>query len=283
MSGLWAPLAGLIVAIVGLAIYWYRAAQREAVRQRLKSSDLEEVLRSTQNRPFSRRHPIVPWLIALPLGILLIWLWSWPINITVGLVLVAAFIGIEIDAWIHQWRLARMEAQLAEVIDILVASVSAGASIQTSLAQAAEFAPRPIRGEFAELVARMRLGDSPNDAFVILQQRLPTEVFRLFATTLTVNWRVGGELSGTLASIGGAVRDRLAIARQLRTLSTQGTLTTVVVLGIVWFMAGMMWQSDPRRFANFVQSDMGSWLIAVCLGLQGIGVALVSRIIRPKI
>ena len=134
MSGLWAPLVGLVAAILGLAIYWYRAAQREAIRQRLKSSDLEEVLRSTQNRPFSRRHPIVPWLIALPLGILLIWLWSWPINITVGLVLVAAFIGIEIDAWIHQWRLARMEAQLAEVIDILVASVSAGASIQTSLA-----------------------------------------------------------------------------------------------------------------------------------------------------
>ena len=94
---------------------------------------------------------------------------------------------------------------------------------------------------------------------------------------------VGGELSGTLVAIGGAVRDRSAIARQLRTLSTQGTLTTIVVVSIVWFRAAMMWQSDPQRCNNFILSDAGSWLTTAGLALQGGGIALVSRIIRPKI
>jgi tight adherence protein B len=172
---------------------------------------------------------------------------------------------------------------LADAIDVLVASVSSGASLQASLRQASEYSPMPLRGELSEMVARLRLGDSPPDVFDLLRQRVPTETFRLFATTLTVNWTVGGELAETLAAIGSTIRDRLAIARQIRTLSTQGTLTTLTVLAVVWFMAAMMWQADPPRFKSFLQSGVGSWLVAASLFLQGVGVALVSRISRPKI
>jgi len=45
----------------------------------------------------------------------------------------------------------------------------------------------------------------------------------------------------------------------------------------------MMWQADGARFVNFVTSVVGSWLVAVSLFLQGIGIALVSRISRPTV
>lgn len=283
MTGLLVPLAGLGVAIACVAIFWYRSAQRDLVRKRLHGEEISLDLQRTARQKYARRYPLTPWFITVPIGLILAGYLGWSWNITAGLVIVAGFFGMEIDAWIYHWRLARMESQLVDAIDIIVASVGSGASLQSALNQASEYAPMPLRGELIELVARIRLGDSPVDAFNVLQSRIPTEVFRLFATTLTVNWMVGGELSGTLASIGRAVRDRIAIARQLRTLSTQGTLTTIVVVSIVWFMAAMMWQSDPQRFTAFILSDVGSWLTTAGLALQGGGIALVSRIIRPKI
>ena len=103
------------------------------------------------------------------------------------------------------------------------------------------------------------------------------------ATSLVVNWQVGGGLAETLSGVGKTVRDRLAISRQVRTLSTQGRLTTVTVLGVVWFMAAMMWQADEARFVGFVNSTPGSWLMSGTLALQGVGIALVSKISRPRI
>ena len=283
MTGALIPAGGLIAAILGLAAYWYHVSQRDRVVRRLNETESEEDFVDEIEQPFARRYRLLPWLIVVPIGIAMGWYWEWPWNIAAGVIFVLALIGSEVDAWIYQWRISRMESQLADAIDILVASVSAGSSLQASLNQAAENSPMPLRAEMQEMVARLRLGDSPPSVFRLLSQRVPTETFRLFATTLTVNWQVGGELGETLAAIGSTIRDRLAIARQLRTLSTQGTLTTFTVLAVIWFMAAMMWQADPSRFLSFLGSTPGSWMIAACLFLQGVGVALISKISRPKV
>ncbi|WP_417750198.1 type II secretion system F family protein [Rosistilla oblonga] len=283
MTSVLIPASGLIAAIAGLAIYWVHAARRESILHRLSAADAVVRPAVVSEAPFARRHRLIPWGIAIPIGIALGWLGNWPWNIAVGIAIIISFIASEADAWIYQWRLARIESQLADAIDVLVASVSAGASLQAALQQASEYTPRPLRDEITELVARLRLGDAPPDVFDLLRQRVPTETFRLFSMTLTVNWQVGGALAETLSAIGGTIRDRLAIARQIRTLGTQGTLTTLTVLAVVWLMAAMMWQADPPRFLGFIRSTVGSWLVAVSLFLQGIGVALVSRISRPKI
>mgnify|MGYP003313527534 FL=1 len=109
------------------------------------------------------------------------------------------------------------------------------------------------------------------------------ETFRLFCTTLTVNWEVGGGLAQTLASVGRTIRDRMAIARQIRTLSTQGRITTISVLSVTYFLAAMMWQSDPDRMLGFLSTSVGQMLVTAVLVLQGIGIAMVAKISRPKV
>lgn len=283
MIDFWFSAFVLIVAIIGVILFWYRAAQRQEVLGRLSKVESEADVGETSELPFASRWWWMPWILVIPVVLMLSWYWTCPWNLAIGVGFVLGLVGMEIDAWFYQWRLSRIEAQLAEAIDVLVASVGAGSSLQASLLQASEFSPLPLRTELAEIVARLRLGDSPPDVFGLLQQRVPTETFRLFSTTLTVNWQVGGELSETLAAIGSTIRGRLAIARQLRTLSTQGTLTTLAVLGVTWFMAAMMWQADPPRFLSFLFSTVGSWVVAASLFLEGIGIALVSRLSRPKI
>jgi len=272
---------GLLAAAVGIGYYWLESWQREQVRVRL--SDQEADVAELPEAPFAVRHYISPWIVATLTGWLLWYLLGVPFPIACGVAFVVGLLGMELDAWILEWKQGRMESQLADTIDTLVSSVSAGSSLQGALTQAAEYAPLPIKTELDEMVARLRLGDPPTDVFNLLGQRVPMETFRLFSTTLAVNWEVGGSLSETLAAIGSTIRDRLIIARQIRALSTQGRLTTLTVLAVVWFMAAMMWQSDPPRFLNFVLSPVGIALMTAVLVLQGVGVAMVSKISRPKV
>lgn len=272
---------GLLVAAVAIGFYWLDSWQREQVRVRLSNQKTDAV--ELLERPFATRHYLSPWFVAILFGWSFWYFLRFPVAIACGATFVIGLLGMELDAWILEWKQGRMESQLADTIDTLVASVSAGSSLQSALTQAADYAPQPIKRELDEMVARLRLGDPPTDVFNLLGQRVPMETFRLFSTTLAVNWEVGGSLSETLAAIGITIRDRLIIARQIRALSTQGRLTTLTVLAVIWFMAAMMWQSDPQRFLGFVLSPIGIALMTAVLVLQGIGVAMVSKISRPKV
>lgn len=273
--------AGLLAAAAGIGYYWLESWRREQVRVRL--ADREDELAELPAEPFARRHYVTPWLVAIVVG-WAVWFWlAFPLGIACGLAFVVGLLGMELDAWILEWQQGRMETQLADAIDVLVSSVSAGSSLQNALGLASEYAPMPLKRELDEIIARLRLGDPPTDVFNLLGQRVPMETFRLFSTTLAVNWEVGGSLGETLAAVGSTIRDRLIIARQIRSLSVQGRLTTMTVLTVTWFMAAMMWQSDPPRFFGFVLSPIGIALMTAVLVLQGIGIAMVSKISRPKV
>lgn len=277
------PIILLVIASLGVGWYWYRSALKQSVRERLEAPDNVSKSIRSNDRPFARRHRFLPWMVVGTICLLVGRFTEIPNNLLFGIFVVSGFLGAEIDAWIYRWRINKIESQLADATDVLVASITSGASLQASLSQAADFSPMPLQRELQEMVARLRLGDSPIEIFNLLHRRVPTEAFQLLSTSLSVNWSSGGELSTTLSAIGVTIRDRLAIARQIRTLSTQGTLTTISVLSVIWFMAAMMWQADPVRFGSFLQSIIGSWLLTGGLLLQGIGVAFVSRLSRPKV
>ena len=67
---------------------------------------------------------------------------------------------------------------------------------------------RPARAVLLELTGRLRLGESPEGALEELATAVPLESFRLFSVALGVQWRAGGSLDRSLASVARAVRDR---------------------------------------------------------------------------
>ena len=274
---------GLSAAVGAVAWYWRQAWVRDQVRQRLDAATEAEQSMPLGERPLARRHFVIPWVLGIAISVTAAIPLNAPLNISLAIGFVAALLVTQLDAWILEWRFTRIESQLADCIDILVASVQAGSSLQSALEVAADELRQPLRRELEETVARLRLGDSPGDVFELLRQRVPVETFRLFCTTLAVNWEVGGGLAVTLAAVGQTIRDRMTIARQIRTLSTQGRITSMSVLSVTYFLGVMMWQSDPTRIVGFLSTSVGQGLVTAALVLQGIGIAMVARISRPKV
>ncbi|MFO0903156.1 MAG: type II secretion system F family protein [Pirellulales bacterium] len=274
-------IVGAILAGVYVAL---RAARlRRVARQRLRPEvDEAEERVERRARPFARRHYLLPWLVAavvFALGWFLLpipWMFVAAFSIVVGL------LGWQVDAIVLQRRQLQIESQLADSIDLMVAAVKVGSSIQAALESCQFEARAPLRGELEEVLGRIRYGDDPRAALDGLAQRVPLETFQLFVTTLAVNMQVGGSLASTLAAVGRTIRDRIELARRIQSITMQARASIVAIMLVTYFLAVLMWRNDPERMAAFLSSTVGSYVVAGAILAQGVGIAWIASIIKPR-
>ncbi len=145
-----------------------------------------------------------PWLYATPLGVAVV-------------ILGTLFEGCRI-----QRRIGRIEAQLADAIDLMISALGAGVSVMQALEAAEHETRSPLRPQLETVLGRIRLGDDPQAVLRGLEQTVPLATFQLFTAALAVHWEVGGSLIGPLAVVGRAVRDRIEMGRRVRSLTAQG-------------------------------------------------------------
>jgi len=197
--------------------------------------------------------------------------------------LIAALLLGQIEMQYAEYIELKYETQLAETIDLLVGSLRVGASVSASLASTVREMKEPLRSPFEDMLNRIRLGDDPHVAIRQLVQRLPLDSFRLFGTVLSVQWESGGNLTSALASVGRAIRDRIEVARRLRTVTVQVRLTTFFVIVLTYVLFYLVYRANPPRVRAFLASDFGQYLVVLAILLQAVGIWWQSAMSRIKI
>ncbi len=188
----------------------------------------------------------------------------------------------QIDGILLQMRIQKLEQQLADSIDMMVAAVKSGAGLQSALESSIQQIRQPWRGEADQVVRAIRYGEDPVGALSDLSERLPLESVLLFTQTLAVNWRVGGRLALTLANVGRTVRDRIELSRRMNAMTTQARLSVVSVIAVTYFIGALMWRNDPERMGGFLISTVGQALVSVGMVLQAVGIVWISWISKPR-
>jgi tight adherence protein B len=278
-------LAAIALAVALIVVIFRRQFVRQAALRLLGTDDraADEPERPLGAlRPFARRHYVLPWLAALALAALLALglQLSWPFALAFGLL--AGLLGTEADdVWLGM-RHARIEAQLADAIALMVGAVNAGAGLQRALETALEESRAPLRPVLEEAVGRIRYGDDPTDVMAGMRARAPLETFRLFTTALAVNWQVGGSLAEILTNVERTIRDRIEINRRIAAMSAQVRVSVAGVLAVTYFIAALVWRNDPPRMVLFLASYWGQLFAAAGITLQGIGIVWISRMAKLR-
>lgn len=282
---LWAGIAAGVILIGTGATLWIR---RRAVRSRsvgrLDEGEGEGVAGGRVERvrdTFPPRYQIVPIILALFVVIVTVLLGIHGLFAIVFGVIVL-LLGLQIESIVAERRVAMVEAQLAEVIDLTVSSLNSGASVINALEYSANEIRAPLRGYLKDALNRIRLGDEPHAVFRQLSERVPLDNVRLFTTALSVNWETGGTLGPTLQTVGQTIRDRIEISRRIRAMTASSRVATWVIIVATYFIALVMWQSDTVRMEGFLETDAGKWLVAGALLLQAIGIVWSAAISRPR-
>ncbi|MBS0209849.1 MAG: type II secretion system F family protein [Planctomycetes bacterium] len=273
--------AGAIAAARHFAL---RRRTLERLDEGLHTAETETAAEEEHEPPrlFARRHYVIPWGVALAVLVVLHWVVGLPWAFAGAFAAIVGLLGTQLDAALLTWTSDRIEAQLADAIDLMISALRVGAALPVALEQALQEARVPLKPQLEELLGRIRLGDDPIAAFNALSERVPLETFRLFSMALSVHWGVGGSLTGTLANVGRTIRQRIEVSRRLRALTTQARTSIVAIMGSTYFIAVLMWRNDPERMANFLDTSVGASLAAVAIVLQAVGMVWISYLSKPR-
>ncbi|MDZ4774150.1 MAG: type II secretion system F family protein [Planctomycetota bacterium] len=272
------------VLVVG-ALVWFLRVQRlrSVARERLYVADGEaSVDKSFTLAPSLRRHRWIPWVAAGVMATILYFVVGLPLIYCVSLTIIVGVIGYLIEGWIASKAALKLETQLANAIDLMVASLSAGSGVMEAVESAANEAAKPLKQELGEVLGRIRLGEKPSAVFEDMAERIPLENFRLFSFTMAVHGEVGGSLAPTLATVGKSIRDRIEIGRRIRSQSTQAQASVIGVVCITYFLGLLMWRTNPANFEEFLMHPVGANFMAAAMVLQAVGLLWITRLSQMK-
>jgi tight adherence protein B len=161
--------------------------------------------------------------------------------------------------------------QLEDSLQLMSSGLRAGHSLLQSLDGVSQEMPQPTSEEFARIINETRLGRDMGQAFDETAARTASEDFAWVANAIAINRQVGGNLAEVLDTVGGTIRERGQIRRQVKALSAEGKLSAIVLMSLPFGVAGFLMVTNPGYLAKLTESPVGYGLIAMAAVLLIVG------------
>lgn len=198
--------------------------------------------------------------------------------LALGAVLPWVYLGLK-----RSRRLKRFNGQLADTLQLMAGSLSAGLSLAQSLDTVEREGSEPIAGEFRRALVETRLGVSIEDALESVAERMQSKDFNWVVMAIRIQREVGGNLSELLLTVAGTLREREYLRRQVSALSAEGRLSC-------WILGGlppgfMLYLLMVRRdyVAPLFSTPIGL-MMCVVMGLLLVGgVFWMSRLVKVEV
>jgi tight adherence protein B len=175
-------------------------------------------------------------------------------------------------------RLSALERQLPDAIDLIAASLQAGAAMTQAFTLIARDMPAPISEEFRRMLREMELGLSVSEALTNLVERFPSDDLDLVVTTINVQLRVGGNLVQILRTMNATIRDRVRIRGEIQVLTAQQRLSAIIVGLIPPGLAVVLYLMNPAYIGRLFVPGIGEVLLVACVIMTVVGFLLLRRI-----
>ncbi len=262
---------------------WKGQRLRRLARERLQQpASSEQRPAATPEEPFVRFQVwIAPLAGVVVFGVLFSFV-KMSLIFATTFALIAALLAARMEAGRVARRRLLIESQLADALDLMIASLRGGGGVLSALELAARETRSPLKEQLQEILGRVRYGDDPQEVLRAFERRVPLETFRLFCASLSVHWEVGGNLAPLLSTVGRTIRDRIELARRVRSLTTQSRVSTIAIMLTTYLVAAVVWRNDPQRMEAFLSTTIGQQLVAFALVLQALGIVWSSSISKMR-
>ena len=189
-------------------------------------------------------------------------------------------------AWVQRRRsrrLARLEQQLPDALDLLGRALRAGHAFGAGLQMIGEEMDEPIAGEFRFVHDEVNFGVSLEQALANLSVRAPITDLRYFIVAVLIQRESGGNLTEVLTNLSRLIRQRLKLVWHVRVLSAEGRMSAWLLSLMPFAIAGLMNVFNPTFMAPMWSDPFGVTLVRSMLISMACGILLLRKIIRIRI
>jgi tight adherence protein B len=180
-------------------------------------------------------------------------------------------------------RQAKFEEQLPSTLQLLSGALQAGHSLQQAVDTVVHEAGDPIAGEFQRVLTEARLGRPLEEAFEAMARRTNSVDFTWTVMAIRLQRQVGGNLAEVLNTVSQTIRDRYTLKRQVKALSAEGRLSSLIlsVLPVLMFVALLIF--NPLFLRPLFTTSVGIMLMVGAAVLMIFGVFWLKKITEIKV
>jgi tight adherence protein B len=175
------------------------------------------------------------------------------------------------------------ESQLADVLSTVAASLKAGHSFNQAMTAVAKETPDPTRHEFNRVMTEARLGMPMEEALDAMAARLGSADFEFAVTTVNIQRTVGGSLAEILEMVSDTVRARQQFRKKVKALTSMGSMSAYVLLGMPIFMAGILELMNSNYMRPLFFTSTGHMMMIAGAVLMFLGWWSCNKIVSIKV
>jgi tight adherence protein B len=180
-------------------------------------------------------------------------------------------------------RHEEFETLLPEAIDIIGNALKSGFSLESALSMVSREIPDPVGIEFAIAFEEQNLGVGLTEALSNMEKRVESDDLGLFVTALTIQKKTGGNLVEILDKIGGTIRERFQLKREVKIFTAQGRFSGFVLVILPMIMVGALLLINPGYLKTLWVDKIGNYLLAAAILMQLLGIWVIRRIVDIRI
>lgn len=180
--------------------------------------------------------------------------------------------------FLERRRVGRFEGQLAQAVDVMAGALSAGTSLPQSLELVSREMPRPISDEFGRVIQEASFAVPLEQALNNMLERVPSLDLEMLVSAISIQYKVGGNLSHILKTIAHTIRERVRIRGELNTLTAQARMSSYIISGLPVAVVLILMFLSPNYILRLF--DEGITRVMLIAGIMGIisGFYIMKRI-----
>lgn len=172
---------------------------------------------------------------------------------------------------------AKFDDQFVEALDLCARSLKAGHTVIAGLTLAAEESRDPVKSVLSDVVQQQQMGVSLEEALRNVAEKHTSQDLKLFAASVAVQIKAGGNLSETTNRLSAVIRERLRLGKRVRVLIAQTQMSKQMLLGLPVVVFVLLNVINPEYVNPMYTTEMGQTLLAICVASMFVGSWAMSK------
>jgi tight adherence protein B len=177
-------------------------------------------------------------------------------------------------------RSGLLEKQLVDALDLGARSLRAGHPLSGAFRLIADEIEAPIGNLFAEVVEQESLGVSVQEALRQVADRSRSPDMRIFAASVIIQLRSGGNLADMMERVTWVIRERMRLSRRARVLTAEAQLSKWVLLALPLGLFVLLNVMRPEYMELFFTNFWGQVMAVAAAISMLIGGWMMSRMAK---
>ncbi len=164
-----------------------------------------------------------------------------------------------------QWRIGRRSSlydrQLVDALQLAARSLRAGHPLAGAFQLIAEDLDDPVKSVFSKICQQQEMGVSLQAALQQAGTDASSDDMRLFATSVSIQLRAGGNLADMMDRISFVIRERIRLSRRVNVLTAQTQFSKRILLGLPFLLFGALYLIQPDYMGTFQDTTEGMYML----------------------